>query len=121
MKLVVTLCFLCVAFTSWAQWVEGPAFPSGPTDGCYSFTIGNRVFSGGGLESNRLYEYISYNNSWLDLGRAGAGGIRSWAFAFTIGPKAYVCGGANGDPSKLTKDLWEFNSDSSTWTKKADM
>lgn len=121
MKLLVTLCFLSAAFASRAQWVEGPAFPSGPTDGCYSFTIGNRVFCGGGLESNRLYEYNSYTNTWLDLGKAGAGGIRGWAFAFTIGPKAYVCGGANGDPSNLMKDLWEYNSDSNVWTKKADM
>lgn len=121
MKLVATLCFLCAAFTSWAQWIEGPAFPSGPTDGCYSFTIGNRVFSGGGLESHRLYEYNSNDNTWTDLGKAGAGGIRGWAFAFTIGPKAYVCGGANGDPSNLMKDLWEYDIESKIWTQKADM
>jgi N-acetylneuraminic acid mutarotase len=121
MKKTATIFFvLCLITIARSQWAETAPFPGGATDGCYSFTLNNQVYVGGGLVSHHLYEY-KMDGSWNDLGLAAAGGERGWAFSFTIGDKAYVCGGANGGAQNLTSDLWEFDGTTKAWTKRADM
>ncbi|HET9135943.1 MAG TPA: T9SS type A sorting domain-containing protein, partial [Candidatus Kapabacteria bacterium] len=71
--------------------------------------------------ANKLYEYKPTENKWLDLGKGGAGSQRAWSYSFTIGSKAYVCGGSVDGGSNLAKDLYEFDATTNAWTKKANM
>jgi N-acetylneuraminic acid mutarotase len=124
MKLLGTLCvvLLCILKSNgFSQWSEGPAYPGGESDGCYSFVLDGRIFAGGGFGANKLYEYNPNENKWIDHGKAGAGSQRAWSFSFTIGSKAYVCGGSVDGGSNLAKDLYEFDATTNIWTKKANM
>jgi len=53
----------------------------------------------------------------------GAG--RIYAESFSIGNRAYICGGDTSDDFQsgfpLKSDLWEYNPDSNKWTQKADI
>lgn len=64
-----------------------------------------------------LWEYDVTTDTWTQKADFG-GTARDFACAFSIGNKAYV--GLGRDGNGYTKDFWEYNQSTNTWTKKAD-
>jgi N-acetylneuraminic acid mutarotase len=104
------------------NWARRSEFEGvGRTEGV-SFTIGNKVYVGGGYDgSDRLQDFWAFDQStgtWLRV--ADFPGIpRNSAVAFAINGKGYVGTGIDEDDNKL-KDFWEFDPVANSWTRKAD-
>jgi N-acetylneuraminic acid mutarotase len=87
-----------------------------------SFTIGNKVYVGGGYDgSNRLNDFWSFDQgtgTWLRIADF-PGNARNSAVGFSINGKGYVGTGYDDNDTKL-KDFWEYDPSTNTWTRKAD-
>lgn len=107
-------------------WTQVSSFPSGGRIGAFGFSIGNKGYAGTGFASDStagdFWEYDPVNNSWSRKPDF-PGGNRAHATSFSIGNKGYVVLGlSTGGPqgNQFAMDLWEYDSETSTWTKKAD-
>ncbi|MCX6316120.1 MAG: galactose oxidase [Bacteroidetes bacterium] len=87
-----------------------------------SFTIGTKVFVGGGYDgSDRLNDFWSFDQNtgtWLRIADF-PGNSRNSAVAFAINGKGYVGTGYDDNDTKL-KDFWEYDPGTNIWTRKAD-
>ncbi|MCB0710781.1 MAG: choice-of-anchor D domain-containing protein [Ignavibacteriae bacterium] len=114
--------FLFVLFlpiTAFAQFGPAPDFPGGPTDGCFSFVIGDVAYIGGGLGSSHMFSFNRTTKEWKDLGVMPGNIQRIWAFAFSYNGKGYIGGGALGGASNVTDQFFEYDPASNTWIPKA--
>jgi hypothetical protein len=108
-------------------WTQKGNFPGGKRVGMFTFTIGNRVFVGGGTDvfSNTgygtvfkdFYEYIPSADLWVKEDDLPSNIV--FASAFTIGNKGYFCLGSTGT-GQATKFLYEYDPDIKSWSTKAD-
>lgn len=92
-------------------------------DQAAAFTIGNYGYVGTGVTPsfphNDFWRYDPLMDTWIEIDSMPTLGRRG-AFSFAIGNKGYVGGGVNS--RSLTDDeFWEYDSDRSTWSRKADM
>lgn len=87
-----------------------------------SFTIGDKVYVGGGYDgTDRLNDFWEFNQStgtWIK--KADFPGVaRNSAVAFTVNGKGYIGTGVDENDDKL-KDFWEYNPATNSWTRKTD-
>ncbi len=88
------------------------------------FSIGGKGYVGTGITDigleNDFWEYNPANNSWIQKAPFG-GTARLESFAFVIGAKGYVGAGDNFTlPGTYPSDVWQYDTLSNSWTKKAD-
>ena len=87
-----------------------------------SFTIGNKVYVGGGYDgTDRLNDFWVFNQltgTWVRIADF-PGTPRNSAVAFSINNKGYVGTGYDDNDAKL-KDFWEYDPATNNWTRKAD-
>lgn len=117
--ILITLLLATSCHTVSGQWVSSPKFPGGQTDGITAFTIGNKMYTAGGLNAKTLYEYDPATNTWTILSNIGGGLDRAWSGSFVINNKAYLVGGSFGTLSDVTDDVQEYDPATDTWTAKA--
>lgn len=108
-------------------WVPLADFPGGSRFWSSFFTVGNKGYITLGLTdvnsyaTKELWEFNSLTNQWGEL-TDFPGQERGKAIAFTIGNSGFVGLGLHSSSAlnnELT-DLWEYNTQSNTWLKKAD-
>lgn len=121
MKFLTTTFLLIATITTvFAQWSPIADYPSTPTDGAISFTIGNHGYTGAGIADNKLHKYDPDQNSWTYLADIPSPGNHlGWAFSFTVNGKAYIGGGSYASASDLTADVYEFDPADTSFTQKA--
>jgi len=95
----------------------------GGRDAAVAFTIGNKIYSGGGAgNGNRdFYEYDTQTKLWTK--KANIPGVdtnRGFAVGFAVNGKGYVGLGTDGIYAPVVlADLWEYDPASDTWASKA--
>lgn len=116
---VVTIVALCLTHTIMAQtWNTVSSVPTpGRDDGvCFSLNSFGYVvtgFLGSYVESNRLFQYNSNSNLWVE--KAPFTGIpRQYASVFTIENKAYLIGGYS-ESGQALKDVWRYDGLTDSW------
>ncbi len=119
------LFFLVLASVSQAQsWQKVISPGLGSRDATVAFSIGNKIYSGGGGEGGDLdfYEYDPGSNKWTK--KANIPGVdtnRGFAAAFAINGKGYVgLGSDHINAPSVKHDLWEYDPATDSWTRKAD-
>jgi hypothetical protein len=108
------------ALAQWA-WVQLPDFPGTARDDAASFTIGDKIYVGTGMEvgwglTNDWYCYDTNTAIWSAIAPM-PDTPRQYAVGFTIEDKGYLFGGlgANG----ALNDLWCYDPMLDTWIEKA--
>lgn len=116
---------LTVVSNSHAQtWQKITAMPGGSRDAGIAFTVGNKIYSGGGSGAGGrdFYQYDIQNKKWTK--KASIPGVdtnRGFAAAFSINGKGYVGMGSDGIYVPSVKhDLWEYDPVADTWLRKSD-
>lgn len=102
-----------------AQWSPIKGNGMGATDGCFSFSIGNKGYVGGGSNGNHFYEFDTTTNNWTSKGNVPGGLIRGFAFAFAANGKGYVGTGDTTGMNNACQDLWEYTPSTNTWAQKS--
>lgn len=97
-------------------WTQKADFVGIGRIGAFSMVMNNKAIIGtgelaGGSRTNTVYKYDPGSNNWSAL-TDFAGGVRSYASAFSIGTRGFVVG---GDDGAFQNDLWEYNINSDTW------
>lgn len=112
-------------FTLAQTWEPMASLPGGPLDARHhpiTFSIdGFGYLLGGavnGMPSDDFMRYEAFTDSWETLPDF-PGLARSFSYATSRGPKAYV--GFGGAPSGAPlRDLWEYDSETEEWSQLAD-
>ena len=123
-KICYFFIFILLASPSFSQtWQKITQMPGAARDGSLIFSIGNKIYSGGGgdyASQKDFYEYDITAKKWTKKGNLpGSPTNRGFAAAFSIYGKGYVGLGENS-ASTLFQDLWEYDPASDKWTQKAD-
>lgn len=104
------------------NWVRRSEFEGVGRTEAVSFTIGTKVYVGGGYDgTDRLNDFWSFDQTtgtWLRIADF-PGAARNSAVAFAADGKGYVGTGYDENDNKL-KDFWEYNPTTNTWTRIAD-
>lgn len=104
------------------NWKKSSEFEGVSRTEAVSFTIGNKVYVGGGYDGNdRLidfWEFDQVTGTWFQKADF-PGTPRNSAVTFTIGGKGYIGTGYDENDNKL-KDFWEYDPATNMWTQKAD-
>ncbi len=120
MKLIYTLVLLLlqsgIIFSQ--NWQQIANFPGNERDDGTSFTIGNKVYCGLGMNAwfgvNADFQVFDLNTeTWSQGVSLPAGEERQYANGFSHNGKGYVFGGTNG--SAFLNDLWQFDPLAGTW------
>jgi hypothetical protein len=119
--------FASAAFTLVDPWTPLADFPGGSRFWSSSFTVGDYGYATLGLTgvstyaTKELWEFNSITGQWRELA-AFPGQERGEAVDFTIGNSGYVGLGLNSSTGSdnLFSDMWEYNTATNTWTRKAD-
>ncbi|MCU0440602.1 MAG: IPT/TIG domain-containing protein [Raineya sp.] len=111
-------------------WISRTSFPGGIRYGASSFVVNGKAYAGLGYHSSNSvptyykdwYEYNPITNTWLQKADF-IGNSKNSAFSFAIGNKGYVGGGQENisGTSTATKDLYEYDPLTNSWTRKADL
>lgn len=124
-KSLFLILLLALAPWVWSQdsWTAKSPFPGGARYGCYSFTIGDRGYMGGGGNDagvlfSDLWEYNPLTDGWTRKADF-PGGVRQFAATFSIGNKGYVATGTAGS-YVWRKDVWVYDASLDQWRQLAD-
>ena len=128
-KLIITFFILSesLAVLSQDQWVIKDSINGAPKSAASAFSIGGEGFLLAGIDDDgfrrKVYSYKYSIDDWDDegsIGGANGSGLgRGSATAFSIGTKGYICLG-QGDTNPFFTDLWELDSQTGSWSQKAD-
>jgi hypothetical protein len=102
-----------------AQWTPVKSLGTGPTDGCFSFSLNGKGYAGGGSGVRKFYEYDSLANTWTLKGNAPGNKTRAFGSAFVVNGHGYAVGGDSTGANNPTADMWMYNDTTNTWTQKA--
>ncbi len=119
MKVLFTIFFiLFTQITKGDYWTQKANFPDGTRDAPFSFSIGNKGYTGCGSNTHaHFWEYDPAINIWTQ--KADFLGIpRQWAIGFSILNKGYAGLGYSGSVPFL-EDFWEYDPAINTWSQKA--
>ncbi|HMG14612.1 MAG TPA: kelch repeat-containing protein [Saprospiraceae bacterium] len=101
-------------------FIKNADFPGDARRDVISFTIGDRIYTGGGMNQTKflkdLWEYNTTSNKWTkknDLPSTIAIGTSVVANGI-----CYI--GLGGDGTKSLKDWWQYDEQNDNWIKKAD-
>lgn len=121
-------------FWEWDQvtgiWTRKADYPGIGSAGVVCFSIGLKGYIGTGHNfntggfSNDFWEYDSELNSWTQKAYLPVNSARAWGVGFSIGNKGYIGTGFLTDGvggSSGIGDFWEWDQETNTWTKKADI
>jgi N-acetylneuraminic acid mutarotase len=114
------LAIIFITFTFIAEgqsWADKAIYPAN-ADGAFCFTINNEIYVGGGIGSKQFRQYDPVLDTWTLKATLPASADRSFATAFSINGRGYLCAGLDGSTQK--KDLWEYDPTANTWTQKTD-
>jgi N-acetylneuraminic acid mutarotase len=104
------------------NWARRSEFEGVGRTEAVSFTIGNKVYVGGGYDGNdRLIDFWEFDETtgtWVQKANF-PGTPRNSAVAFSINGKGYVGTGYDENDNKL-KDFWQYDPALNVWTRKAD-
>lgn len=114
-------------------WTQQTNFGGSARTEAVGFSIGNKGYIGTGrkdygpsesISTRSFWEYDPDANMWTKKAAFG-GDERSSATGFSIGNKGYIGTGYNDDfwfgPLIHYGDFWEYDPDTDTWTRKADL
>lgn len=104
------------------NWSRGPEFEGVGRTEAVLFTIGERLFVGGGYDGdkrvNDFWEFKQNTNTWIRI-KDFPGEPRNSAVAFAVNGKGYYGTGINENGKRLN-DIWEYDPILNSWTKKTD-
>ena len=120
-KLAAILYFLFLNLGFSQGWESISDFPGNARDDGTSFTIGDTVYVGTGLNSwwspeADFYAFDVVSELWISVTSLPSGKERQYASGFSGNQNGYVFGGVNG--STLLNDLWEYDPLNDTWVEK---
>jgi len=123
-NLLVSLLF-AFGYSFGQSWTKLQDFPGVARDDGSTFTIGNKVFCGTGLQvgwtcTNDFYVFDLTTETWGLIAPLPLIASRQYGVGFSILGKGYVFGGVN-DAGSLLNDLWEYNPTTNTWLQKSTM
>jgi N-acetylneuraminic acid mutarotase len=106
-------------------WTQAASFPGTLRAAMAGFSIDDKGYAGTGVLNNAYFndfwEFDPTANAWTQKANF-AGGPREGTMAFSVGSKGYMGTGTTdqSNPFADTKDLWEYDPATDTWTQKAD-
>lgn len=103
------------------QVVSKTNVPGGGRDAAVCFTLGDKIYLGGGPGHKDFYEYNPATNTWT--AKADLPGVkysRAFACGVAVGGKGYVLLGGDSNNVILKKDVWEYSPATNTWVQLAD-
>jgi N-acetylneuraminic acid mutarotase len=112
----------------WKDRAAMPVLGGSGRNSAVSFTIGGKVYAGGGNIApggnctNSFYEYDTGTNVWTQKADLPGATDRSSAVTFTIGGKGYMGLGVSGYfgvGAAYLNDLWEYDPIADVWISKA--
>jgi N-acetylneuraminic acid mutarotase len=129
--LIIATLFISTAKTFSQSWTQKQDIPNTPTSGrwgAYCFSIGSKIYAGGGYINNSnlndLWEYDPATGNWTAKADLPVANGRTNAIAFSINGKGYVGLGVVDyliGLSTKKKDLWEYDPAINQWTQKAQL
>ncbi|PZF72675.1 Kelch repeat-containing protein [Taibaiella soli] len=103
------------------SWTQKASYGGGINWGASNFVIGDRGYVAGGFDgsywSTNMWSYAPTSNTWRHEANFGPQHLRTGSFGFSIGEKGYI--GSGFDMYHLV-DVWEYDSQTGTWSQKAD-
>ncbi len=108
------------------DWIRKTDFKGGKVEEASSFSIGKTGYICLGTDGlgtkKEVWQYTPAEDKWTKLAKFDGEG-RTKAVSFTIGKSAYLGTGliGMGETTQGSKDFWEFNSVTNTWTQKAEV
>jgi len=117
---------LVVISKSFGQsWNKLQDFPGTARDDGSTFTIGNKVYCGTGLQvgwtcTNDFHVFDLTTETWGTISAMPSIAARQYGVGFSILGKGYVFGGVN-DLGTFLNDIWEYNPTTNTWIQKSSM
>jgi hypothetical protein len=116
-------CGFAIDTASQLIWTQKADFGEVIRSDAVGFSIGAKGYMGTGFNTGEykdFWEYDPSSNSWTQKADIGIY-QRSSAVGFSIGSKGYIgTGTAFWISTNRTKDFWEYDPSSNTWTQKAD-
>lgn len=122
MRAMALLPFMCPGSMVLAQtWTQLPDFPGTARDDAASFSIGDRIHVGTGMEvgwslTNDWYAFDASTDTWTPIASLPAE-PRQYSCAFVANGKGYVFGGLAAGGA--LNDLWEYDPLVDQWTSRA--
>ncbi len=121
MKTKSLILLLCCIYNSFfgQDWNQLTDFPGTARDDGTTFTIGNKVYCGTGLQvgwtcTNDFYAFDLLSESWSTIAPMPSAMQRQYTFSCSILGEGYVFGGIN-DAGDYLNDLWKYNAISNSW------
>ncbi len=84
-----------------------------------SFTIGHKGYLFSAFNQNNFKEYDPVTDTWTNLPSSPLNNLLSMV-SFAIGEKGYIVAGYDGGHYDDNKQVWEYNTETYQWTRKAD-
>src|SRR5207237_816700 len=100
-------------------WTQQAMYPvAAGSDGGICFTLNNKIYVGGGINSKAFREYDPVTNLWTT--KANIPGVissRAFGIGFSVNGKGYV--GLGLDGTTIKNDFWEYDAATDTWSMKS--
>jgi len=105
-------------------WTSKSNFPGTARLHSNGFSVGTKGYIMFGMDNNNFladfWEYDSVTDGWTKKSDF-PGGTRAFSASLVINQKVYIIGGyASLQETQKRKDVWEFDPQNNTWTKKND-
>lgn len=112
--------FLLTQLSAFSQtWLKRANLTNTGRDGAFGFTIGAKIYVGGGFSHNDFWEYDIAANTWTQKAALPVLGDRYYGVSFSINGKGYFGLGFNGPNYNPNQDFYEYDPISDAWTAKA--
>ncbi|MBP8823579.1 MAG: T9SS type A sorting domain-containing protein [Flavobacteriales bacterium] len=114
--------FFLLATAAHAQtWTQLPDFPGTARDDAASFTLGNKIYVGTGMEvgwglTNDWWCFDAATDTWSAMASMPTS-PRQYCSAFTVNDTGYVFGGVDG--SGALNELWAYYPETDQWVQKS--
>ena len=117
------LSLFCFHVGSAQTWTQMPDFPGTARDDAASFSIGDSIYVGTGMEvgwslTNDWYRFDAVAETWSPMAPL-PGEPRQYACAFAANHKGYVFGGLGAGGA--LNDLWEYDPAIDQWTQRSSL
>lgn len=119
MKHLFLFCNLFTFYLSAQQWQSVPDFPGTARDDGATFSVGQRVYCGTGLQvgwtpTRDFYAYDFGYEGWVQVAPLPQGQARQYAYGISGDTAGYLFGGVQG--TQYLNDLWKYSPTHNRWT-----